>query len=339
MVRNFVIATVAITSLMSCSKVKKMEELTEQMANTTNKMSQTTNTMNDTTANMYPQIRTKESEDTRSKKMKIILDDSVAFGEKIAAAAVYYQSFEFQFWTNNGTYDTVEVREKLFLDAMNEFYKRLSDIWDNIDIEKMSPANTKQTKYNFDMAFYAMSVGMHMINHHQEHIHRTVGGFSQKSFYDLMTIALQKEDRALDLAEYEHVALAGVNRDISIALLKARYNMILALALKSSTESIKEVSFGKKAKALIFKMSKGHLGKIGLDSKFDDSNESTKRDIIEKLDGAQNTRDVLLSIGQDVEIDRTLKSIIDNIDTDSAQKSENDYTRKFISHIRTLQAL
>lgn len=316
-----------------------MEELTQQMADTTNKMSQTTNTMNDTTGNMYPQIRTKESEDTRSKKMKIILDDSVAFGEKIAAAAVYYQSFEFQFWTNNGTYDTPEVRNKLFLDAMNEFYKRMSDIWDNIDIEDMSPTNTKQTKYNFDMAFYAMSVGMHMINHHQDHIQKTVGGFSQKSFYDLMTLALLKEDRAQELTDYEHVALSGVNRDISIALLKARYNMILALAIKSSTESINDAGLGKKASALIFKLSKGHLGEIGLDSKFEMTNESTKRDILEKLDGAQKTRDVLLSIGQDVEVDKTLKSIIDNIDTEQAQKSENDYTRRFISHIKSLQSL
>lgn len=339
MAKNLIISTLVLCTLASCSKVKKMEDLTQQMADTTSKMSVTTNVMNDTTANMYPQIRTKESEDTRSKKMKIILDDNVAFGEKIAAAAVYYQSFEFQFWTNNGTYDTVEVREKLFLDAMNEFYKRISDIWDNIDPTDISPINTKQTKYNFDMAFYSMSLGMHFINHHQEHIHSTVGGFNKRSFYDLMTNALQKEARGIELTEYEHVALAGVNREISIELLKARYNMIIALAIKSSMESIDDATIGKKAMALLFKLSGGRAGAITLDSKFEQSNESTQKDVLEKLDGAQMTRDVLLSIDEDVELDKNLKSILDNVDTENSDKVENANLRRFMDHVKVLQSL
>jgi hypothetical protein len=64
-------------------------------------MSQTTDDMKDTTAVMYQQIRSKEAEDTRNKKMAILKDREQNFGAKIAAAAVYYKSFEYQLWTGH----------------------------------------------------------------------------------------------------------------------------------------------------------------------------------------------------------------------------------------------
>lgn len=95
----FPICTLAL--MCSCSKIEKLEKNMDSMTNRTTNMSQTTDDMKDTTAVMYQQIRSKEAEDTRNKKMAILKDREQNFGAKIAAAAVYYKSFEYQLWTGH----------------------------------------------------------------------------------------------------------------------------------------------------------------------------------------------------------------------------------------------
>ena len=64
--------------LASCSKVeeldkrtKSMESATSSMSGTTKGMSDTTDRMKEVTSEMYKQIRQKEAEDTRNKKLDI----------------------------------------------------------------------------------------------------------------------------------------------------------------------------------------------------------------------------------------------------------------------------
>lgn len=347
--KRAIITLISLSALVSCSKVKKMENLTEDMSNTTQKMSHTTNQMNATTNNMYPQIRTKESHDTRNKMMQIVLSDNQSLGDKIAAASAFYQSFEYQLWTNNGTYDTKEVREKLFYDAVNEYFMKLASIWDhiygqsnlaillNLDPNEMSPIETDAKEYNYEMAFYALSLVMHMNNHHQKHLVKTIGGFEEVSFYDLLKNALIKEHEGRELKDYEHIVNAGQNRDIAIGLLQARMNMMLALAVKNSTGELKELTLAQKLKAFSFKLSNGAFGTFQMKSTFNSGNESTKRDVLEKLDGFAKTKSLLESINEPLNLDPVLKNIIDNLSIED--DLSNKANQEFISYIEMIRSL
>jgi len=317
---------------------KEMKEITQGMSDTTQGMSKTTNEMRDTTTHMYTQIRTKESEDTRSKKMKVIQNES-GMGEKIAAAAVFYKSFEYQMWTANGTYDVNSIREDLFLDAVNEFYKRMSDLYNEADLEDMSPLNQDE-EYNSDMAFYAMSVALHENIHHQvESKKHAKVDFEVASFLDLMDGAFTKEveGREDELKEYEHVILAGENRDISIKMLQARFNMILALVAKD-TATQEEMSAMDKIKGFGFKVTGGAIGSLKLKSTFESSNISTKKDLLKKLDGATWTADLLQKIGVEVKFDESLKSVFDNLKLQE-NKSVSPEDQEYVDYINQLRSM
>ncbi len=329
----------AITQGMS-ETTNGMSETTLAMKDITEGMSETTNEMRDTTTHMYTQIRTKESEDTRAKKMTTVQSDNAGMGEKIAAAAVFFKSFEYQLWTSNGTYDVQRVRDSLFLDAVNEFYKRMSDLYNAADLEDMTPLNQESEDYNDDMAFYAMSVALHENVHHQEELNRnTENEFEVKSFLDLIDGALTKEaeGRSDELKEYEDVILAGENRDITIKLLQARFNMIIALVAKDAATK-EEMSFSEKVKGLGFQITGGAFGSLKLKSTFATSNASTKRDLLKKLDGAMCTADMLKKIGVEVEFDESLKSVFDNlkIETTKEVSAEDQEFKSYVNKLRSM---
>jgi hypothetical protein len=330
-------------NMTSCSKVKDLENKTtnmdrntSEMNNTTNQMKDTTIQMKDTTSNMYSQIRTKETEDSRSKKMTIIQSDAAGMGEKIAAAAVFYKSFEFQTWTANGTFDDMQVRDDLFLDAVKEYYKRMTDIYTRADIEDMSPLNQDSKKYNDEMAFYAMAVAMHENIHHQEEIHaHSKVKFEVRSFLNLLDVALTKEENGEELTEYEDVILSGEYRDITIELMQARFNMILALVCKDTT-SKKEMTMGQKIKGLGFQITGGKVGSLELTSTFSDANDSTKRDVLKKLDATMKTKAILDRINVEVKFDESLKSVFENLEI-TENKSATAQDLEYNEYIKQLK--
>lgn len=320
---KWLLAISGLLCLSACSKVeeldkrtKTMADTTTEMSDTTKKMAETTDEMNDVTSHMYPQIRTKETEDTRNKKMQLILDKQSGMGARIAASAIYFQSFEFQFWNNNKTYDTPEVRERLFVDAANEFFRRATDIYNRIDVEKLSPTLDDPEGRSNEMAFLALSVAMHMVNHHQEQIHKdTKQTFEIKSFYDLMKSALIKDKLGQELTESEAIFVTGTNKEISIQLLKARSNMLLALAVSYMIDlrEIDQASLSEKGSALLAKLSNGKFGKVKLHSLFEKSNMSTKKEILKRLEASKSTLALLNQIGQAIKWDPTIQNIVSNL--------------------------
>lgn len=316
---TLLIVVASFSTQLGCSKVQELDDRTKKMADTTGQMAKTTEEMKESMSHMYPQVRTKEAEDTRNKKMQIILDRESGMGAKIAASAIYFQSFEFQFWSNNTTYDTVETRERLFLDAANEFFRRATDIFNRIDVSELQPTMDNPDKYSQEMAFMALSTAMHMLNHHQEYIHEKTGKtFEVVSFYDLMKAALEKDQKGEYLTPAEAVFVTGTNKRISIELLKARTNMLLGLAISFMVDlgEIDHVGLKEKGSALLAKLSKGKYGNVRLTSLFETANIVTQKEINVRLDGAKKARELLTSIGHSIVVEPILQNILKNLKFD-----------------------
>ena len=330
-----------LLSLVSCSKTKDlmdtgrttkdMSDTTKDMSKTTKDMKQTTDEMNDTTSFMYPQIRTKEAEDTRNKKMKILLDPNTTMAQKIIASTIYFKSFEFQLWTNSGDYDTLEVREELFYEAFIEFFIGLGGIYDQVDPQKMSPLKTDPKKENLEMVLYAISVVMHKNNHHQIENHKRVGGFEVKSFYDLLTTSLIKQQNGENLTEYEAIANTGSNLDLSRLLLESRMNMLLALALKNIVNK-DEMPTGDKVSAFFYQLTSGRVGDIEMDSYFESSNKPTMEDTLVKLEAALKTKEDLVKAGvRSPKINPAIKEIFENLKTKKPSTDMNIQSASMIN--------
>jgi hypothetical protein len=304
-----VLATLAFT--VSCSKVQEVEKNMNEMKSTTELMSTTTDDMKETTTVMYQQIRSKEAEDTRNKKFIILKSKDEDFGSKIAAAAVYFKSFEYQLWSDQSQFDDKKNREDLILDGVNEFTRRASDLYSKINTNKMSPVNSGK-KHNDEMAFYALAATMHMNHHFQEELVKERPQVQLLSFYDIVKEALRKDNQGMALNEFEEILMSGINKEIMTELIKARVDMIAALALKNLTDK-REMTLGQKIKAGIFKITAGKLGTIQIPEVLSTANESTKNQIIKYLDASVKARRFLASINLEKKLEKTLLSAFSHI--------------------------
>lgn len=323
-------SSIVLTCLLlttACSKVKELDQRTESMEKTTKEMSGTTGDMKETTSTMYLQIRSKEAEDTRDEKFNVLLNKEANSGERITAAGVYFRSMEFQLWNNNDSFDNKDALQAYYLDAANEFTRRIVDLYEKIDLKKMSP--TKNNK--MDMSFYSLSAAVHMNHHFQEESAKNKK-ISPTSMYDLIKNALLKDYENKRLLEHEEVLVSGINREIMIELVKARVDMLSALALKNLTDK-RDMTLSQKAKGLLFKLTNGSLGSIELPEVYETSNEASKVYIEKYLDGALKAKKFLARIGVKKELEKTLKSAYANIEFNdktpsSAEKEETPDNKK-----------
>jgi hypothetical protein len=323
--------TLALTS--GCSKVKDFENKTASMEKTTKEMSSTTNEMKSTTTTMYQQVRSKEAEDTRSKKFDLLLNEDNNFGAKFAASAVYFKSFEFQLWNADVQYEDAHSREELFLDAVNEFTRRVSDIYEEIDTHKMSPTKTGSS-HNFEMAFYSLGATMHFNHAFQEDLARDKN-IPTISFYDLVKKSLLKDLNGQSLEDYEVTLVSGMNKEIMIELIKARVDILTALALKDLTDK-RNMTIGQKAKALLFQITGGRIGAIDLPETYDSTNTATKMTVETRLEGAMKARNFLKEIGVSKDLEKTLSSALFNIDFNEQNPKPSKVQDKHKDNIKFL---
>ncbi|MGE3610556.1 MAG: hypothetical protein AB7I27_13280 [Bacteriovoracaceae bacterium] len=331
---NSTLAVLAtLTLFASCSKIKDFESKTNNMEKSTSAVSQTTQDMKDVTTTMYQQIRNKESEETRNRKFAILNDDEVDAGAKFAAAAIYFKGFEFQLWTGTGA-DNKDFLYELYLDAANEFTRRMVDMYEQVNLEKMSPTNSGR-KHAMETSFYALAGSMHLNHPYQEDLARKLN-IPTTSFYDLVKGALLKDHTNSEaLKPYEEVLTNGMYREIMIELVKARVDILSALALKNLTDK-KEMSIKQKAKALIFIITKGKLGEIDLPEVVDGSNHSTRIWTEKYLDGALKAKRFLKLIGVEKGLEKTLASAFSNLDFVEKAEDKDQLLEKIKTEIKEL---
>lgn len=287
------------------------------MKTQTEKMSVTTDGMKDVTQNMYEQIRSKDTRALRLAEYQVITSEDADMGERLASAAVYFQAMEFQVWTGKGN-DNQEAREKLYLSAAKEFVKYINDIYKDINTNKMSPIKERKN-HPSEKAFYAIAAAMHYNHAYQEKLAQENPEIKLTSFYDLIKVALAKFNDGEALLPHEEVLTTQNNRKIIIELIKARVDMLSALALKNLTDK-DSMNFRQKIKAIVFKASAGKLGEIDLPEAYSAKEISTNNETITYLDGAKKARNFLDRIGVSKQLERTLHSALGNVDLKDAIK-------------------
>lgn len=310
--KNISIALTCLLLASACSKVQKAEENMKNMERTTTKMSATTDEMKDVSEVVYRQMRPKEAEETRSAKMAELLNPKVDMDGKFLAATVYFMSFEYQLWTGNNNFDSLDTRHTLLLQVANEFTKKVSGIYKKIKTKKMSPTKEGRSQ-NDEMAFYALAATMHATNTFQEEKSVKNGTFPVISFYDMVKTSLLKEVNGYNYEDYESVLVTGTNKEMMIELIKARVDVFAALALKNLTDK-RNMTLGQKAKSLLFKLTGGRLGSIDLPEVYDQSNDPTKDSVITYLEGALKAKNFLREIGVNKTLEKTTRSALINID-------------------------
>jgi hypothetical protein len=331
-----VVLLAVLTLSVSCSKVEKVEKNMDKMMQKTQQMSSTTEEMKETHTIMYQQIRSKEAEDTRNKKFEILNSKDEDFGSKISAADVYFKSFEFQLWTAQKGFDDQHTRDVLLLDAANEFTMRICDIYNKLNLKKMSPTNDGK-KHSAEMSFYALAATMHLNHHYQEELIDDKAGLKAISFYDIVKSALLKDSNGMAMTEYEEVLVSGLNKEIMTELVKARVDILSALALKNLTDK-RNMTLGQKLKAGLYKLTNGKLGSIELPEMFSKSNDATNKQTIKYLDGATKTKIFLADIGTEKKLEKTLKSAYSKIKLGEEQPQSEDEKELNVNRteIRTL---
>ncbi|RZF20371.1 MULTISPECIES: hypothetical protein [Halobacteriovorax] len=253
----------------------------------------------------------------RDNQMEKVRDPKIDIAGKITAAAKFYKALEFNSWNPGTSYDDSFSRREMLLDASKEFIRNLTDIYsqveDKIEDGKLTPIHLdwskpkKFEKYNYDKAFYAMAVAMHE-KHFLQEKNASKNKFTAVSFYDILKSTLKREYAGANLTEAERELMTYSNRKMIIALLNARIDMILALAIKDSMDSsdVKIMSAG------LYLMT-GKLGKLAFPSILEKSTLTNKQKTNEKYEEALSTYDFMLEIGERPEIDKRVKNILDNV--------------------------
>ena len=345
--------TLLISSLItSCSKVQEIDNRTESMNETTKKMSKNTEEMKESTSTLLKLQRQYSCADLRSTQIASLYNNMSDMGDKLVAAKKLMLSFEYQLWNPSNSFDTVEYRDQLLTDALREFFYKASGIhselmktnlWGSSQFKRMSPLKLEkkvknENKYNDEMIFYALATNIHSNNIYQEETISKINdqNILEISIYDVIKSALIKDFENTNLTTAEEIVVTGTFKQVAIDLLKARFNFLIALAIKNLATD-EDMSFGRKAKALLFQLTNGVLGEIKLDSLFESSNTSSKIDINQKLEAAIKTREILKAIGHEVEMDKSLKSILKNINIQETVEVTKEINQ-FLTYIDILNS-
>lgn len=254
------------------------------------------------------EILSLESRRTRDQQFEYLLDDRLNLSSRILAAKTYFSSFDYQIRHNIKKNDVLEA---LYFEATNEFSRRIPEIFEQVNAKKLSPFKAKN---KMTLSFYALAASLDESN-------------LSISMLDIMKKALIKEKVGKELLRHEEPLVIKDNKEISIELLKARVDIMTALALENLTDK-KNMTLGQKTKTLLFKVTGGLFGSIDLPELYDESNEATKKAAKDYLSAALRTKNFLTEIGIKKDLNKTLRSALKKIDF--SEKSEHDEMKEEI---------
>ena len=299
---SMVLACLMLT--VSCSKeldkrTKSLEEKTTQMSESTTKMEEKVDILVDSN-------RSKNAANLRLTTFTHLLDEKTDFDNKVADAEIFFKSFEYQELTFDEISTDRQLKDRLYEDAVNEFTNRISGIHKKINFKKLNPTSDRLN--NEEQAFYALAVTLH-------------SKLQAKSMNDFIESAFIKSATYDYLETHENILLEGKNKTIIIDLLKARVDILSAMALDNITNRDK-MGIIQKGKQFIFKLTRGYLGNIDLPETYELTNSSTKDLTVKYLNMALKTKKVLKDAGQEQKLDKNLASAFEHLNFNTSSKDE-----------------
>lgn len=170
---------------------------------------------------------------------------------KVTEASKYVKAFEFQLWTGQ-RYDTKALRDRMYEDAMSELFRSIEELYGKpIAGESLSPFKAKRKAKNRNMNVYALAVSMHGV-HHLQDISTTNKNYSGKdSIYSIIksslkSIAKVESGEQTFAALKDHEVVVYNYKQEALALIQARYNMLLTMNIAKVSELKKSTLSGLK---------------------------------------------------------------------------------------------
>lgn len=298
----------------SCSK--EMDRRTEKMEKRLEQVSSAAEAIKEKTALMS----SSDAGKTRADNYNLLMEEKSPLRTKMSAACNYFKNFEYQSSTDSELQIDEHSRNSLYLLAVDEFMARAGDLYDQIRPKKMNPLDQNKSRNN-DIAFYALAACLHVNHHFQNEIITGSSPLQTNSMYGIMKTALKKELVTNDLENHEQFIVNGINKEITLELIKARVDVMSVLALKNLTDE-RNMTIGQKSKAAIFKITGGRLGSIDYPEVYENSNKSTREFTSSYLMEALRAKQFLSELGVEKKLHKKLKSALKNIDFNEKKKGK-----------------
>ena len=317
-----VMAILLLTTITtSCSKVTRIGQDIESL--------------NKQTEKLYQQSRSKEAESARNANFEVLEKTNKKFTDKVTAAATYFKSFEFQIWAADKKNKNQVVGDKLLADAANDFTKRIDILFSRLNTNKMKPDHDGR-KSGAQQSFYALAVTMHMNPFYPGDLIGDEAQNNGNSFYDLIKESLRQEMIGGQLAEHHEILLSGIYKPIILELIKARVDMMAALAVDNLTEK-KGMSTNQHLGSTLFKVTDGFLGAIELPETFNKISAEKKKQTVLYLQAAVNAKAFLHEVSHTKIVEKTVRSALKNIDFKDDQASSENQEYQEDSDLRRIE--
>ncbi|MFT6070210.1 MAG: hypothetical protein ACJAT2_001937 [Bacteriovoracaceae bacterium] len=316
-----------------------MGETTNRMNEGMDQSNETMTQMTGNTNNMYHQIRTKESQETRERAFEA-MNNSDVFEYKLTKGAAFTQGFEFHLWNNGATKeDTPAFREDLLKSAVDEYFRTIQRYMGEAkNPAKVSPTNEDRWVQNL----MVLAVTMHEVHHHQANLVKEHPSIKEHTMLSIVKESLKLQQKInsgeierSELKEYQNALLEW--HDEAINMLRYRYNILMTMALVKVSEVKEKPSLGLfgiaglyiKAKHIYFKW----------DSKFHTLVESKQAKINDIVNEAINTRSFLREIGIEAQLDKKISKAFSKMqhiscsDCRRGQVKENQRFKNLINEV------
>ncbi len=307
---NTVFFMLIIFIFSSCSLDKNLEEMqknTEDMSNDIEKIDGLTYQMMEMQKTMEYLLqlsRSKESEETRDRKLTKIQNEKT-LENKILSAAAYYSGLEYQLFAPI-TNDSYKYLSLLFHTAVREFFGKLQGFISMVD----DPSDISvKTRDSSEQVLLALSHSMHEI-HDFYRLNAMKNSIYPISLYDIIKNGLFKTYKLnnniiefIDLKDHEKV-IANYEQD-AIMLIQHRINVYIAIMLNSISP------LGEKGQGAIERFfTKISMTTLSWKTKFTSLNQVQQHVVNTNLRKAIEAKYFLKSIGIVAKIEPTFKRIL-----------------------------
>jgi hypothetical protein len=236
---SWLLLTLSLANFTSCSKIQEMGDNAKVASDNSGKAATAAGESREEIAAGRLMTRSGSTSQSRRESFLSMLEmDTLAM--KITEASKYVKGFEFQLWTGQ-KYDTKDYLDVLYEDALQEFFRSLYEANGDKSLAKsdFSPfkligKGSKERTANI----YALALAMHGEHNVQKYV--IVPNKEElddtTSIYTLIRDTLVKirlvEQGKRSFAELKPFELAVYDyREDAIALMQARYNALLTLAV------------------------------------------------------------------------------------------------------------
>ncbi|MNJ92639.1 hypothetical protein D3C87_103130 [compost metagenome] len=304
-----VISALAMTTIVGCGELKKvdgmhdstikMSETTSQMNEKMKAMEQRTKELKEVTDELYDTLRQGNALQLRREAYDAILRAPTLF-KKISEASKYFMSFEFQIWNKQGQDLEAGKRELLGQQAAMEFFLEVEELAprDN-SVKPTAEPNAKDvtSEENRTAAFNAIAVSMHQMNRKMFRAEQMNKGLKSMSMYTMMEEALLAPRDKVQTG-YLREILAHESK--AIQLLQTRLN-VFPLIFVDFVSGIGDRNLAMKTKMAL----------VGWELDMDSLNATQVEYLhTEVLEQAVKAKNLLIKLGKKPEMDFTVSRLL-----------------------------